>query len=146
MRLYVDTSVLVAAHTHEPQTQIAQAWLAVDAGDLLVSAWTLLECESALAIKLRRGELTGAGRSEAIAGIDTFVAQSAPVIVPTEADFQRSRELCRHAASRLRAGDSLHLAIALRVKATHFAALDQVLATNAAVHGFAMPTSPGRST
>lgn len=143
MRVYVDTSVLVAAHTREPHTDIAQAWLAAQsAGGLLLSTWTLVECDSAMAIKVRRGELDAAGQVAAIADIDAFSARFAPFIVPVEADCQRGRELCRHTASGLRAGDSLHLAMAMRLGATHFATLDKVLGANAAAHGLATVITP----
>lgn len=139
MRVYVDTSVLVAAYTREPHTDIAQAWLAAQSGGaLMLSTWTLVECDSAMAIKLRRGELDNAEQAAAIADIEAFAALFSPFVVPTEADHQRSRELCRHAASGLRAGDSLHLAMALRLNATHFATFDKILAANAAAHGLAM--------
>ena len=138
MGVYVDTSVLVAAHTREPRTAMAQAWLAaLSCGELILSTWTLVECESALAMKVRRGEMDADGQAAAVADIDAFVACFMPFAVPTGADYHRARELCRHAASGLRAGDSLHLALALRLGATHFATLDKVLATNAAVHGVA---------
>jgi predicted nucleic acid-binding protein len=136
MRAYVDTSVLVAAHTREPYTGIAQAWLAEQSGGgLLLSTWALVECDSALSIKLRRSEMDAAGQAVAIADIDAFATRFTPFVVPAEADYQRARELCRHAGSGLRAGDSLHLAMALRLNATHFATLDKVLAANAVAHG-----------
>ena len=136
LRVYVDTSVLVAAHTHEPHTAIAQSWLTEQGGGrLLISTWTLLECDSALSIKRRRGELTAAAHAAAVKEIDAFARHFVPFAVPTEGDHQRARELCRHAASKLRAGDALHLAIALRLGAKVFATLDDVLASNASVHG-----------
>lgn len=145
MRTYVDTSVLVAAHIREPFTDIAQAWLAAQsAGGLLISTWALVECDSAMAIKVRRGELDAAGQAAAIADIGAFAAHFAPFVVPLDADYLRARALCRHAASGLRAGDSLHLAIARRLEAFHFATLDNILATNAAAHGMAtVITLPG---
>ena len=60
------------------------------------------------------------------------------MLPPREADHQRTRELCRQAVSVLRAGDALHLAMALRQGASHFATLNQVLAGNAARHGLAL--------
>ena len=139
LRFYVDTSVLVAAHTREPHTAVAQAWLAAQGGGrLLLSMWTLLECDSALAIKRRRGELTAAAHAAAVKEIDAFSRHFAPLTVPTEGDHQRARELCRHAVSKLRAGDALHLAIALRLGAKGFATLDDVLASNASAHGLVM--------
>lgn len=136
MRVYVDTSVLVAAHTREPHTVVAQTWLAGQSGGgLILSTWMLLECESVLAIKLRRGELDAAGQAAASADIDEFAGHFVPCVVPNEADHQRARDLCRHAPSGLRAGDALHLAIAQRLQASHFATLDRTLANNAATHG-----------
>ena len=136
LRVYVDTSVLVAAHTSEPHTDLAQTWLAAQGGSrLILSIWMLVECDSALSIKRRRKELDAAGQTRAIAEIDAFARQFEPLAVPTEADHQQARELCRHAASRLRAGDALHLAMARRLGATSFATLDEVLAANAAAHG-----------
>jgi predicted nucleic acid-binding protein len=139
MPVYVDTSVLVAAHTREPHTGVAQAWLAEQSGGgLILSTWALLECESALAIKWRRGELDDAGKLAASADIEAFAAYFAPWAVANEADHLRARELCRHAPSGLRAGDALHLALALRLKASHFATLDRILGNNAAAQGMAL--------
>jgi len=139
MRTYVDTSILVAAHTREPHTAQAQAWLAEQSGgDLIITTWALVECDSALAIKRRRGELDEGGQMTASADIDAFASRFAPLVTAQESDHQRARELCRQAASGLRAGDALHLAVALRLDATHFATLDQVLASNAVRHGMAL--------
>lgn len=139
MRVYVDTSVLVAAHSREPHTALAQTWLAAQSGsDLIISTWALVECDSALAIKCRRGELDADGQMAAIADIDSFTNHFPPLVTPEQRDHQRAREFCRQAASGLRAGDALHLALALRLETTHFATLDRVLADNAAKHGMSL--------
>jgi predicted nucleic acid-binding protein len=145
MHIYVDTSVLVAAHTREPHTALAQTWLAEQSGsDLIISFWALVECDSALAIKRRRGELDESSQLASSADIEHFTNRFAPLVSAQECDYQRAKELCRHAASGLRSGDALHLAMALRLETTHFATLDRVLADNAAKHGMAraitMPT------
>lgn len=141
--VYVDTSVLIAAHTREPHTHLAQTWLSGQGAGLLLGTWTWLECESALAIKCRRGELNEVSQQSAGRDIAEFIghyasANYAPLVVPSEADFQRARELVRQAGSGLRAGDALHLAVALRLGANRLATLDRVLANNAARHGLAM--------
>jgi len=134
--VYVDTSVLVAAHTREPHTLLAQAWLAGQSGGgLILTTWALLECESALAIKRRRGELDEAGQMAASRDIEAFAARFGPLATPLEADHQRARELVSQASSGLRAGDALHLATALRLGASHISTLDRVLAGNAVKHG-----------
>lgn len=140
MRAYIDTSVLVAAHTREPRTAFAQAWLTAQGGNqLILSSWTLVECDSALAIKERRGEIDAAMQAAVIAEIEALAARIKPLVVPTDVDYRRARELCRYSASRLRAGDALHLALALRLGATHLATLDEILAANAIAHGLASP-------
>lgn len=136
MRVYLDTSVLVAAHTREPATAQVQAWLSKrNADDFIVSTWALVECESALSIKERRGELTHSARLAASAAIGSFAARLAPLVTPVEADFKSAGHFCTYAASRLRAGDALHLALALRAKSQSLATLDQVLDENATLNG-----------
>ncbi len=137
MFAYVDTSVLVAAHVREPHTDLAQDWLSGQGGGLLLSTWALLECESALAIKTRRGEIDAEGQAQAIQDIEALATHFAPLAAPVEADYQHARVFCRNAASGLRAGDALHLAIALRLGACALATLDHVLASNSASHGIA---------
>ena len=137
--VYVDTSVLIAAHTREPHTHLAQSWLAGQSGGgLILTTWTLLECESALAIKCRRGELDEAGQMAASQDIEVLADRFGPLSTPLEVDHQRARELVRQAASGLRAGDALHLAVALRLGADQFATLDRVLAGNAAAQGLTL--------
>ena len=83
MPVYMDTSVLVAAHTREPHTVLAQTWLAGQSSSgLILSTWALVECDSALAIKRRRGELDEIGPMAASADIDAFAARFAPLVTP----------------------------------------------------------------
>ena len=79
--------------------------------------------------------MTVAAHAAAVKEIDMFARHFAPFAAPTEGDHQRARELCRHAASKLRAGDALHLASALRLAAKGCATLDDMLASNASAHG-----------
>lgn len=142
MRVYVDTSVLVAAHTRESHTDLAQRWLSEQSGDeLIITPWTLVECDSALAIKRRRGELDEAGQLAASADIDAFVQRFVSILALHENDYRHARLLCRRPTSGLRAGDSLHLASALRLDATKFATLDRVLADNALTYGMTLAIS-----
>lgn len=137
---YVDTSVLVAAHVLEPHTARAQQLLT--AGDLLVvSGWAMVECESALGIKRRRKEIDARQQTAALRDIDAFVTGMATVVHPEPDDFTAARSFCRRTVDGLRAGDALHLAIALRLNARKFATLDQALAAAAAASGIA-PADP----
>lgn len=137
---YVDTSVLVAAHVREPHTARAQQWLS--SGDsLLVSGWALVECDSALGIKRRRREIDARQQAAALRDIDAFVAGMATLVHAEPDDFAAARSFCRRTTDGLRAGDALHLAIALRLQARKFATLDDALSSAAAASGIA-PVEP----
>jgi uncharacterized protein len=56
--LYLNTSLLVAALTNEPDTERMQGWLGQQAeGDLAISDSVATEFSSALSIKLRAGHI-----------------------------------------------------------------------------------------
>jgi uncharacterized protein len=136
MRYYIDTSVMVAAHCAEPETERVQNWLALHSpSDIVTSTWLLTETESALSIKERRGEITRLQHRQISGDIAVFSSRIGFIEVPIEADFLAAQKLCEVASSRLRAGDGLHLAIALRLKAKCMITLDEVLANNAIANG-----------
>ena len=112
MILYLDTSVLVAALTHETETERMQRWLEDQDPELLaISDWVTAEFSSALSIKLRSGQIEMQHRADALAMFTTMSAETFTVLPISAAQFRTAARFADQHALGLRAGDALHLAI-----------------------------------
>ncbi|ARP94919.1 type II toxin-antitoxin system VapC family toxin [Bordetella genomosp. 13] len=129
--IYVDTSVLVALCVPEPKSGAVGRWYAGVAGELGSAACCVTEFASALGIKQRTAQITAEQGAAAWQAFERLCASDLYLLPVDPPVFHRAAVLTLDAASGLRAGDALHLAVALDAKARGMATLDDVLARSA---------------
>ncbi|GAA4338730.1 type II toxin-antitoxin system VapC family toxin [Pigmentiphaga soli] len=129
--LYVDTSVLVALCVNEPKSDVVARWYAAAREELASASWCVTEFARALGIKQRTAQITAEQGLAAWRMFERLCAGDLHLLPVEPATFHRAAVLTLDPASGLRAGDALHLAVALDAKARGMATLDEVLARNA---------------
>lgn len=111
--LYLDTSLLVAALTHEAASGRVQTWLAEQPPEALyISDWVMTEFSSALSIKLRTGQIAAAHRAASLALFTRLRHESFTILPITATHFRTAARFVDQHDLGLRAGDALHLALA----------------------------------
>ena len=128
---YVDTSVWCAYCFNEEDAEKAVQWLgSVEMENVGTAWWTRTEFESALALQLRKKALNEQQAKRSRKLFDNLMAMVVGLNV-VEADFLEAAHSCKLYASKLRAGDALHLAVAGRHGCTALATLDKDMRGNA---------------
>lgn len=129
--VYVDTSVLVALCVNERKSAVVAKWYAACNEELTSAVWCVTEFASALGIKQRTAQITGEQGATAWQAFERLCAGDLQLLAVDPATFHRAAVLTLDATTGLRAGDALHLAVALEARVKSMATLDDVLARNA---------------
>jgi len=131
LRIYLDTSVLLAMICPEPDTQGVLSWYRQSQQATLVSTpWIRTELSSALGIKRRTQQLSDAEVPLAWhAG--QRILQTTVCEALVSADFDAAADFCAEHALKLRGPDALHLAAARRLGCTEIATLDELMSVAA---------------
>ena len=137
MTLYLDTSVIVSALTHEVATPGVHAWLAsVSDQPLAISDWVVTEFASALSLKQRTGQISEALRLEAQVEFERLRMASLLVLAISSRHFQLAAEIINERKISLRSGDALHAAVA-QERGLTLCTRDNALARDCAALGIA---------
>jgi uncharacterized protein len=129
---YLETSLLIAALTLEPETKRIQRWLDDQQQvHLAISDWVIAEFSAALSVKLRMRGIDNEGRALALSAFAEMASDQLEVFAVSRACFRIAARLADRQASGLRGSDALHLAICQSNGAT-LHTLDRRLAKAAA--------------
>lgn len=116
---YLDTSIIVAALVNEDASERASGflWEAVNTTRVVVSDWTLTEFSSAIALKIRSGQLNSAYQAEIQQVFDGLVRETFELIPVERRHFLLAAKLAAQRNVTLRAGDALHFAVSEETRA-----------------------------
>jgi hypothetical protein len=133
---YLDTSVMASLLVVDANAQRASAWLR-RGGEITFSDWTLAELTSAIATANRAGRITSPMRAVAEDGANRWIARRGAALAILSDDVRQARSLINSTSHALRAGDALHLAVALRVGCS-LATFDNAMRRAATDYGLAV--------
>jgi predicted nucleic acid-binding protein len=139
--IYLDTSVLVALFTNEASASHITLWYADETRLLTSGDWCMTEFASALALKKRTRQLSCEQCDTAWQVFCEFCSSGLRLLPLEREVFTHAAQLIRDSDNGLRAGDALHLALALHVRAEAFFTLDTRLAASAQQNGLSLITT-----
>jgi predicted nucleic acid-binding protein len=125
--IYVDTSVVVALLTREPVTDAVTAWFEGIDEPLVSADWCAVEFASAISIKQRSGQLKPKYAKAIHDSFEELCAGGLRLLPVSREAYRRAADLSRSPADSLRAGDALHLAVAIEGRVQALAGLDRTM-------------------
>ena len=133
--IYLDTSVLVAVIAHESTAAAIVNWMARENQALISGDWCVTEVASAIALKKRTRQITATQANAAWDIFSEFCDTTLRLMPIDRSVFNAAATLVRESEIGLRAGDALHLALALSLQSSALATLDNQLAASAELLG-----------
>ena len=138
--MYVDTSVIVAMLTDEPKTQACKDWFNALTQAPMSGDWLVTEFYSAIALKQRTGQLREKDVKATMHQFENLTNNGGIKLMPIAREtFAKAGKLTQQYANT-RAGDALHLSVAMQCEAKAFVTLDNAQATSAKQMGFDVVT------
>jgi len=134
VNVYLDASVLVALFSNDPFTQRADDFLRREQPATTVSDFAKAEFASAIARRVRTGELTAEDARDAFAALDVWTARAVRSITASSADIAAASTYLRRLDLALRTPDAINIAIAERARCT-LLTFDRKMADNAVTLG-----------
>ena len=134
MTVYLDASILVALFTRDHLSARADAFLRSSLPVLVVSNFAAAEFSSALARRVRTGEMTPDDARLAFSNFDAWTSRSTQPAELVAADVAAAQAFLRRLDLTLRTPDALNIAIALRIGA-ELATFDEKMAASAHLLG-----------
>ena len=123
---YIDASAVVPLYVNEQSSRAMRRWFAsTDPSQVALSRWTLTEFVSALGIRVRMQTVTPDAARRAISAFDTMTEHSLMILPLDAPDFSRANDLMLDFSLGLRAGDALHIGVALNAGVGRLVTLDQ---------------------
>lgn len=117
--LYFDTSFLLPYFTAEKSSAAVEVFFSRhDPEQFTISQWTVSEFHSAIALKIRSGQIRADLQNSLLDRFAVARAETFNTVMPGAGDFELASTCLRDWKSGLRASDALHLAIARNRSAT----------------------------
>ncbi|MFD1122648.1 type II toxin-antitoxin system VapC family toxin [Methylophilus flavus] len=120
---YVDTSVIVAMLTHEPKSLACIDWFKNQKQPPQSSDWLITEFNSAISLKLRTGQLQAQQVSSILQTFEMLINGGIKLLPISREGYSQAGALIR-SNTNLRAGDALHLSVAISADIKEFVTLD----------------------